>query len=99
MSVNNKIKQNMNADNNNFKELIQVMNERQRVLKNAFVEEQDETRAIMIKQDLNQCVRYTNYYKDYLAHDMSPKVTHIINKLLEIEKEALKQDKMYEYRR
>lgn len=82
----------MNTDNNNFKELIQVMNERQLVLKNAFVEAQDETRAIMIKQALNHCVRYTNYYKDYLAHYMSPKDTHIVNKMLEIEKEALKQD-------
>lgn len=81
----------MNTDNN-FKELIQVMNERQQVLKNAFVEAQDETRAFMIKQALNHCVRYTNYYKDYLAHDMSPKATLTINKMLEIEKEALKQD-------
>lgn len=82
----------MNTDNNNFNELIQVMNERQRVLKNAFAEAQDETSSFMIKQALNHCVRYTNYYKDYLAHDMSPKAPLLINKMLEIEKEALKQD-------
>jgi DNA-directed RNA polymerase len=78
--------------NTDYKELIQVMEQRQRVLKNAFVEAQDETHAFMIKQALDHCVRYTNYYKDYLAHDMSPKATLTINKMLEIEKEALKLD-------
>lgn len=82
----------MNTDNNNFKELIQVMNERQRVLKNALVEAQDETHAFMIKQALNHCVRYTNYYKESLAHDMSPNAPILIKELLEIEKEALKLD-------
>lgn len=82
----------MNTDNNNFKELIQVMNERQMVLKNALVEAQDETHSFILKQHLNHCVRFTNYYKDYLVHDMSPKAALIINKMLEIEKEALKQD-------
>lgn len=82
----------MNTDKNNFKELIQVMNERQQVLKNAFVEAQDETHANVLKQRLNSCVRFTNYYKDYLAHDMSPKTQLIVNELLEVEKEALKRD-------
>ena len=82
----------MNTVKENFKELIRVMNERQRVLKNALVEAQDETHAFMIKQALDHCVRYTNYYKNYLAHDMNPKATLTINKMLEIEKEALKQD-------
>lgn len=82
----------MNTDNNNFKELIQVMNERQRVLKNALVEAQDETHSYILKQHLNHCVRFTNYYKESLAHDISPNAPLLINKLLEIEKEALKQD-------
>lgn len=82
----------MNTDNNNFNELIRVMNERQRVLKNAFVEAQDETHAYILKQNLNHCVRFTNYYKDYLVHDMSPKTPLLVKELLEIEKEALKQD-------
>lgn len=83
----------MNTYNNNFKELIQVMNERQRVLKNALLEAQDETHSYILKQHLNQCVRFTNYYKDYLAHDMNSKFSLIaINELLKIEKEALEQD-------
>ena len=82
----------MNTDNNNFKELIQVMNERQQVLKNALVEAQDETHSYILKQHLNHCVRFTNYYKESLAHDISPNAPLLINKLLEIEKEALKQD-------
>ncbi len=82
----------MNTDNNNFKELIQVMNERQRVLKNALVEAQDETSSYILKQHLNHCVRFTNYYKESLAHDMSPKAPLLVKELLEIEKEALKQD-------
>lgn len=82
----------MNTAKENFNELIRVMNERQQVLKNAFVEAQDETHAFMIKQALDHCVRFTNYYKDYLAHDMSPNAPLLVKELLEIEKEALKQD-------
>lgn len=82
----------MNTAKENFKELIRVMNERQQVLKNAFVEAQDETHASILKQQLNHCVRFTNYYKDYLAHDMSPETPLLVKELLEIEKEALKQD-------
>lgn len=82
----------MNTDNNNFKELIQVMNERQQVLKNALVEAQDETHSYILKQHLNRCVQFTNYYKESLSHDISPKAQLLVNELLEIEKEALKQD-------
>lgn len=82
----------MNTAKENFNELIRVMNERQRVLKNAFVEAQDETQAYILKQHLNHCVRFTNYYKESLAHDMSPNAPLLVKELLEIEKEALKQD-------
>ena len=85
----------MNTDNNNFKELIRVMNERQRLLNSALIEAQDETSSYLIKQSLNNCVRFTNYYNESLAHDVSPKTTLLINELLEIEKEALKQDINY----
>jgi hypothetical protein len=77
----------MNTDNNNFKELIQVMEQRQRVIKNALAEAQDETHSYILKQDLNRCKRFTNYYKDnYMA------LTPIcVKELLELEKEALNQ--------
>jgi hypothetical protein len=74
--------------NTDYKELIQVMEQRQRVLKNALVEAQDETRSFMIKQALNRCKRFTNYYKDnYMA--LTPSC---VKELLELEKEALKLD-------
>jgi hypothetical protein len=73
--------------NTDYKELIQVMEQRQRVLKNALVEAQDETHSFMIKKALDHCVRFTNYYKDnYMA--LTPSC---VKELLELEKEALNQ--------
>lgn len=74
--------------NTDYKELIQVMEQRQRVIKNALAEAQDETHSYILKQELNRCKRFTNYYKDnYMA--LTP---NCVKELLELEKEALKLD-------